>query len=256
MLDIILNQTKLLEHLGGIYIVGLLVFSRSLAFVSIAPLIGNKALPALVRISFAMMLTLLLMPNLEVPTKYPQGLHFIYLIVMNVFVGLLIGWLSGLLIEIGRTAGEMLDGQMALNAATLFDPGSQTQTTIVGRLFDFVALTLFISIGGMEKVIEGLYKSYATFPIIVYQINLNFDRVLKATADVIAISFLIISPIVIIILTIDLILGLMSRAAPQINAFQISFSIKPSVSVLLLIILLPALFQVLANLFSNPMRFF
>ena len=203
-----------------------------------------------------MLLTLLLIPNISVPQEYPKDFYFVYLIMINVFIGLFIGWVGHLILEIGRAAGEMLDMQMGLNAATLFDPGTQTQSTIVGRFFDLITLTLFISTGGMEKVIEGFHKSFQAFPIIVNNININFDKVLQATTDVLAIGFLIVSPIIIIILAVDLILGLMSRAAPQINAFQISFSIKPTLGLLLMMLLLPALFQVLASLFSNPMRFF
>ena len=256
MYDLLLSQTKILQQLGGMWIIALLVFSRILAFASTAPLIGHKGIPALVKISFSMLLTLIIIPNLPMPETYPKDYQFIYLIVINVMVGLFIGWVAQLVIETGRIAGEMLDMQMGLNAATIFDPSTQTQSTIVGRFFDTLTLTLFISIGGMEKVIEGLYKSFNAFPIIMYQFNINIDKLLKATADVIAMGFLIVSPIIITILAVDLILGLMSRAAPQINAFQISFSIKPSIGVLLLVILLPALFQVLASLFSNPNRFF
>ena len=256
MYDLLLNQTKILQQLSGMWIIILLVFSRILAFASTAPLIGHKTIPALVRISFSILLTLIIMPNLQVPEFYPKDFQFVYLIVINVMVGLFVGWVAHLVLEIGRTAGEMVDMQMGLNAATIFDPGTQTQSTIIGKFFDTLTLTLFISVGGMEKVIEGLYKSFNAFPIIIYEFNIHFDKLLKATADVIAIGFLIVSPIVITILAIDLILGLMSRAAPQINAFQISFSIKPSIGVILLIILLPALFQVLTSLFNNPNRFF
>lgn len=238
------------------WVIVLLIFSRVLAFASTAPLIGHKSIPALIKISFSMLLTLIILPNLHVPEVYPKDYQFIYLIVINVVVGLFIGWVAHLVLEIGRTAGEMLDMQMGLNAATIFDPGTQTQSTIIGRFFDMLTLTLFISIGGMEKIIEGLYKSFNTFPIIIYELNINFDKLLKATTDVIAIGFLIVSPIVITILAVDLILGLMSRAAPQINAFQVSFSIKPSIGIILLMMLLPALFQILASLFSDPNRFF
>ena len=256
MYDLLLNQSKILQELGGMWIITLLVFSRVLAFASTAPLIGHKSIPALIKISFSILLTLIIMPNLTVPEVYPKDFQFVYFIVMNVMAGLFIGWIAHLVLEIGRTAGEMVDMQMGLNAATIFDPGTQTQSTIIGRFFDMLTLTLFISVGGLEKIIEGLYKSFNVFPIIMYELNINLDKILKATTDVIAIGFLIVSPIVITILAIDLILGLMSRAAPQINAFQISFSIKPSVGILLLIMLLPALFQVLASLFSNPNRFF
>ena len=256
MYDLLLNQTKILQQLGGMWIIALLVFSRVLAFASMAPLLGHKSIPALIKISFSILLTLIILPNLPVPDVYPKDFHFVYLIAINVFVGLFIGWISHLVLEIGRTAGEMVDMQMGLNAATIFDPGSQTQSTIVGRFFDTLTLTLFISVGGMESLIEGFYKSFTAFPLIMYEFNLNFDKILKATSDVVAIGFLVVSPIIMTILAIDLILGLMSRAAPQINAFQISFSIKPSVGILLLILLLPALFRVLGSLFTNPNRFF
>lgn len=255
MLDIVINQAKIIEQLGGIWVIALLVFSRSIGFVGTAPLIGNKQIPALVKISFAVLLTLILMPLIEVPEEYPRGYKFIYLIGMNAIIGMLIGWIASLVLQIGRVAGEMLDMQMALTAATIFDPGSQTQSTIIGHFFDFMALVLFISIGGVHKTIEALLKSYNTFPVVVFQIELNFDKVLKATADLIAISFVIVSPIIIILLTADLILGLMSRAAPQINAFQISFSIKPSLGVLLVLILMPVILQIFAKIFSDPNKY-
>lgn len=256
MFDLLLTQTKILQQLGGLWIMTLLVFSRTLAFASTAPLMGHKSIPAMIRISFAILMTLIMLPNLNVPNAHPQGFEFVYLIVINVMIGLFIGWVAHLVLEIGKAAGEMVDMQMGLNAATIFDPGTQTQSTIIGKFFDSLTMVLFISIGGMEKVIEGLYKSYNAFPLLSYHLNISFDKLLNATSDVIAIGFLIVSPIIITILAIDLILGLMSRAAPQINAFQISFSIKPSVGVILLLLLLPALFQVLASLFSNPNRFF
>lgn len=256
MFESLIQQYNILQQLGGIWIIALLVFSRTIAFTSVAPLIGNKSLPGLVKIGFAIILTLILIPNLEIPHEYPKGFYFIYLIIMNVFIGMFFGWLSGLVLEIGRTVGEMLDMQMGLNAATIFDPSTQTQTTIVGKFFDYIALILFISIGGMEKVIEGFQKSFDSFPIVIYELSFSLEKVLNATVSVIGISFLIATPFIIVLLTIDLILGLMSRAAPQINAFQVSFSIKPAIGLLLLLILLPALLQVLASLFSNPNRFF
>ncbi|MBI3591527.1 MAG: flagellar biosynthetic protein FliR [Candidatus Melainabacteria bacterium] len=256
MFDIFLNQTKLLEQFGGVWIIGLLVFTRTMGFAATAPLIGSKQIPALVKISFAIVITLIIFPLIDVPPEYPRNYEFIYYIVINATVGMLVGWISSLILEIGRVAGEMLDMQMGLNAATMFDPVTQSQTTIVGHFFEFIALTIFISVGGMEKTLEGLYKSYNTFPVVFEQINFNLDKIIKATAELIAIGFLIVSPIVVIILAVDLILGLMSRAAPQINAFQISFSIKPTLGLLLLMVLLPALLEIFAKLFNNPNRYF
>lgn len=256
MIDLMVNQGKILGELGGVWSILLLVFARCIGFVSFAPLVGSKQIPALVKISTAILFSLLIIPIIDVPPEYPRGYKFIYLIVMNAAIGMLIGWVISLVITIGRMAGEMLDMQMALNAATIFDPTTQTQSTLVGHFFDYIALVIFISIGGMEKTIEGLYRSFTTFPIITYDFNFNFFRLLEATSEIISIGFLIVSPIIMVILVIDLILGLMSRAAPQINAFQVSFSLKPSIGVLLLLILMPTLLEILVKLFNNPTRYF
>ncbi len=256
MFDILLSQTKILEQLGGVWTIILLVFTRCLAFTTTAPVLGHKTIPSLVKVAFSVLLTLILFPLLEVPKEYPDGSAFVYLIMMNVFVGMLLGWATNLVVEIGKVAGEMLDMQLGLQSATLFDPGSQSQTTILGKFFDMITITMFISIGGVEKIIEGFYKSYNTFPVILYHFDINYKKLISASGDLLAIGFLIVSPIIIIVLSVDLILGLMSRAAPQINAFQISFSIKPTVGLILFLILLPAFMQVLAAIISNPFRFF
>ena len=256
MFDVFISQGKILQELGGTVSVVLLVFSRCIAFTSTAPFIGSKQIPTLAKISFAMVLTLLIVPVIEVPSEYPRNYKFIYLIIMNVMVGLLIGWVATLVTELARVAGEMLNMQMALNAATIFDPSAQTQTAIVGHLFNSLAMIIFITVGGMEKAIEAVLKSFQTFPVLIYEFTFNFDKLLKATADVFFIGYLIVSPIIVVILVMDLILGLMSRAAPQINAFQISFSIKPTIGLVLFLILLPAMMEILVKIFSDPTRFF
>ena len=256
MFELLLNQSKIIDELGGVWISFLLVFSRMAGFVSLAPVIGQKALPALIKIAFAILLTLLMFPNIDTPSEYPNRGVFVYLIAINALIGVLIAWIANLVIEAVKTAGEIINMEMALQAATLFDPGSQSQTTIVGKFFDLLALILFISVGGMEKLIEGLYKSFNLFPIATYELNLNVANLIKASSEVMSMGFLIVSPIVMILLIMDLILGLMSRAAPQINAFQVSFSLKPSIGILLLLLLLPALMPIFISIFSNPMKYF
>lgn len=256
MFDLIINQAKILGELGNLWTIMLLVFARCIGFVVTAPLLGSKTIPGLAKVSFGIFLTLFIAPMIELPSEYPKDFLFVYLIVINAAIGMLMGWLISLVIDIAKVAGEMLDNQMALHAATLFDPGTQQQTTLIGHFFDLLALALFVSIGGMEKTIEGLARSFVTMPPVIYELTFNFGRILKATQDIITIGFLIVSPIVMILLLLDLILGLMSRAAPQINAFQVSFSIKPSAGIILIIILLPTLFEIFTKLFSEPMRYF
>ncbi len=124
------------------------------------------------------------------------------------------------------------------------------------RIFAAKFNAAFISIGGIEKLIEGLYKSYDTFPVIVHSIKFDISKIISATGDVLAMGFIIVSPIIMTILVLDLILGIISRAAPQINAFQVSYTIKPTVGLLLLLLLLTTFMEILTGLFNNQNRMF
>lgn len=249
------SQTNLLNQFHNVWTGALLVFVRCMAFVTMAPPTSHKSIPVMVKIAYAISLTLMILPTLKEPEYYPKNHEFIYQIVLNIFVGLFIGWLSMFVMEIVKIAGEIINSQMSLQSASLFDPGSQTQTTIIGKFFDLLVFVVFLSCSGVEKVILGLSKSFNTFPILITSFDINMLKVLNATYQVVLIGFLISSPIVMTLLAIDLILGIMSRAAPQINAFQISFGIKPSVGVILLLLLLPALFPVIKGLCEQPFRF-
>jgi flagellar biosynthetic protein FliR len=175
MIDIV-GQLSIFDQIGNVWIVALLVFTRCMAFTAMAPPTTHHSIPVIVKVGFAILLTLLLFPNIEPPEVYPKNHEFLFFLFMNASVGLFIGWAAMLVIEIVRAAGEMINMQMALQAANLFDPGSQSPTTIIGRFFDYISLVVFLSVGGVEKTIEGLYRSFTIFPLTATTININIGK--------------------------------------------------------------------------------
>ena len=158
--------------------------------------------------------------------------------------------------SIVTAGGEMMDSSMGFSSAQIFDPASGAQTTLIGRFMSSLAIVIFFIVRGPERLIAGLYKSFEIFPLYGAEINYGVDKVISLTGDIISMGFVIISPVVLTILLNDLILGLISRASPQINAFQISFTIKPSLGSIVLILILPLFMGGMFNLFSSASRYF
>ena len=247
---------EILSGMGEWIISATLIFTRIVSFVHMAPVFSNKSVFSMVRIAFSLILAFIFFdihPAINLPE---EGYYLPFIIFLNVVIGLMIGYISRLMFSIVTAGGEMMDSSMGFSSAQIFDPASGAQTTLIGRFMSSLAIVIFFIVRGPERLIAGLYKSFEIFPLYGAEINYGVDKVISLTGDIISMGFVIISPVVLTILLNDLILGLISRASPQINAFQISFTIKPSLGSIVLILILPLFMGGMFNLFSSASRYF
>lgn len=241
----------------GISVVGLgLLLVRILSFLHFAPVFSHKSIPSHFRIGFSMFLTAILNFKLAQQTIPETGFSMIYAIMANIILGFIMGFTANLLFVTVTAAGEMMDAAMGFSSAQMFDPSLGSQTTIMGKFLGMLSIVIFFSIGGPEMLITGLSNSIDSFSIFNPSINFNVDKIIHLCGDIISMGFILVSPIVLTILVNDLVLGLISRASPQINAFQISFTIKPCLGIITWILILPLFFTCVANFFSSASRLF
>ena len=161
------------------------------------------------------------------------------------------GFTANILFVTVVAGGEMMDASMGFSAAQTFDPALNAQTTIIGKFFNVLSIVIFFFIGGPEMLLQGLSESVDSFSIYAGNLDINVNKIIALCGNIINMGFLLVSPIIITILVNDIVLGLISRAAPQINAFQISFTIKPSIGVITLLMILPLFFSAVMNFFSH-----
>lgn len=247
---------EILSGLGQWITSASLIFARIVSFAHMAPVFSNKSVFSLARIAIALILSFIFFdihPDIKIPE---EGYFLPYVLFLNVAIGHLVGYISRLLFSIVTAGGEMMDSSMGFSSAQIFDPGSGSQTTLIGRFMTTLAIVIFFMVKGPERMIAGLYKSFEIFPLYGADISFEIDRIISLTGDIITMGFIIISPVVLTILLNDLILGLISRASPQINAFQISFTIKPSLGSIVLILILPLFLTGMMNLFTSGSRYF
>ncbi len=231
-----------------------LVLVRILAFLHMAPIFGHKGISLLTRIGLSIFLTMIILNSIDLPSPPSAGYYLPWAVLVNVSLGLLIGFVAKLMFETVVSGGEMMDSSMGFSSAQTFDPHSGAQTTIMGKFMSSLAIVVFFFVHGPERLIESLYKSFSSVNIYAPSFSVDALRIVHLVGDIISMGFIIVSPIILTIMVGDIILGLISRASPQINAFQISYTIKPSIGVIVFLLIMPLFFMGLFNFFGNSGR--
>lgn len=238
---------------------GILIFARVLGFVRFAPVMNRKEIPGMVKLSFALILTIILMMTIPVETV-PTGSSLALGIILNVVGGMLIGFIANCIVQAISAAGDMINMQMGLSSAMVLDPTIGAQVSILGSFFGLLAVILFINIGGVYWLINALHRSFEIFPMYATAIPMdqliNKEYLITLTSNVLYVGLQIASPVLLATLGQDLILGIISKTAPQVNVFQLSFLFKPVLGAAILLWIMPVIVNVINDYFLSFAKIF
>ena len=218
-------------------------FFRALAMFSAMPVLGTRNVPMPVRIGLAGLIALGAQASLPTPpTVSLDSPMALALIAQQVVIGLSLGFAVRLVFAAVEFAGEIIGLQMGLNFAGFFDPISAATATATSRFFGTSVAWLFIVINGHLLVIGALVQSFTAFPVgpepfaFLHQVQPH-----RWGAEIFSTGLWIALPLVTMLLFVNLVLGAISRVAPQINIFAIGFPVTLGVGLLGLLLTLPAL---------------
>ncbi len=241
--------------LGG----GIFIFARVIGFIRFAPVLNRKEIPGVVKLAFALILTIILMMTVHTG-PVPSGSSLILGLILNVVGGMLVGFIANCIVLAISAAGDMINMQMGLSSAMVLDPTVGTQVSILGNFFGLLAVILFIDVGGLYWLINALHRSFEIFPIYANAIPMdrlvNKEYLVTITSNVLYIGLQIASPVLLATLGQDLILGIISKTAPQVNVFQLSFLFKPVLGAAILLWIMPVIVNVINDYFMSFAKIF
>lgn len=233
---------------------GFIVFARLMGFIRFAPIFNRKEINTTVKLSLALLLTIMLTPLIS-PPSVPANASMGLLLTLNFAVGAIIGYIAQLIILAIEAGGDMINTQMGLSSAMVMDPATNSQTSILSRMITLMGICIFINLGGLYWLFNALIRSFEIFPIYAVQIPLekiiNMDYLIKTTSNVLYVGLQIASPVLLATLGQDIILGVISKTAPQVNVFQLSFLFKPVFGAAIMIWILPMLIGVISDFFLS-----
>ncbi|MCD8024370.1 MAG: flagellar biosynthetic protein FliR [Candidatus Gastranaerophilales bacterium] len=245
---------KLFPELNMAIGAGILIFVRIIGVMQFAPPFNRSEIPAMPRLSLALILTVIISMILK-PAPVPNGTSLLLCIVLNFTFGFVIGYIINCIIAAISSAGDIINSQIGVSSATILDPSSGTQTSLMGNFFTILATIIFMMIGGFYWTINALIKSFEVFPVYsaAFPINevINLDYLVKITVNTFVVGMQIAAPILLATLGQDIILGTISKTAPQVNVFQMSFLFKPVMGALILTWVMPMLVNVTAEYLAS-----
>lgn len=228
-------------------------FMRIAAMVGSAPLLSESAIPARVKVGLAAMLTIIVAPTLgPMPSLATASWSALWIMGQQIFIGLALGLTMRIIFAAVQTAGEFVGLQMGLAFASFFDPGTGSNTAVLARILNTIALLVFIAMNGHLLMIGGLVRTFEVLPIAVGELDVNGWGVLLEWSSQIVVSGLLLAlPLMIVLLTINLSLGILNRTAQQLSVFAVGFPISLTVGLTILAVVLPQISPFLERLFQD-----
>lgn len=231
----------------------LLALSRCVAWLVIAPPFGTRLIPLTVKIGLAGALTVAIGPSLKPAAIELDTLSLITAVLVQVLVGLALGFFALLVLSAIQAAGSMIDLFAGFTLAQVYDPMSGAGASVFGRLYQLVGTTILFVSGGHLILVRGFLHSFDAVPLdgfvageaklITAQVGVFILAACEIAAPVLAAMFLA-----------EVSLGLLTRAAPQLNALQLGMPLKTLLALLLTGLALPLLPAVLPNLVRDIVR--
>lgn len=201
--------------------------ARTGAWLMISPPFNSRLIPGTVKALLSVGLTLPLAPYLRNTVPSLQTSDIIASAALQVFVGAALGFVTALLFAALQAAGDLLDLFGGFTLAQAYDPLSQNQSSVFGRFYNMVAVTLLFATDGHQVILRGFLQSFKTMPL-----NITFDLatfsqlLLKGIGEMFLAALQIAGPLVVVLFLTDVAFGLLNRVAPALNAFQLGFPAK------------------------------
>lgn len=225
---------------------------RVLALISTAPVLSEAAVSKRVKIGLALLITILLAPSLHTPLIALFSAQAILVALQQILIGVALGLTMQLAFVAIRTAGEIIGLQMGLSFATFFDPSTHLNMPILARLLNLLAILLFLSFNGHLWLISLLAESFYNLPVSSQLLNGDIFMGLARAGSLIFLNGLMLAlPLIILLLTLNIALGILNRMSPQLSVFVVGFPLTLNVGILVIMLLMPLLAPFSERLFND-----
>jgi flagellar biosynthetic protein FliR len=165
------------------------------------------------------------------------------------------GMILSLIFIAAQWAGEIIGQQMGLSLGQTFDPQYGANGSMIGDVYFFLALLIFLGINGHHAMLQGVYDSFQVLPLA----SVGMDRPLFGMliglfqgATVLAMQLA--APILVTMLVLDVVLGFVGKTVPQLNIMTAGISLRSLVGIAVLVVGLSMTSSVLRNSLFGAMK--
>lgn len=218
-----------------------LALVRASAWLVLVPPFGTRAIPSQVKMGLAAALAL---PAADEVAQTAPGLDVPSLVVavaQQVAIGLVLGFLTSLVFAAVQAAGSLIDLFGGFEVAQAYDPLSDRQVALFGRFYQVLATTLLFAIDGHLLLVRGFLRSFEAVGADALSADGLAQLVTSGVGTFMVAALEIAAPLLAALFLAELGMGLLARAAPQLNLLALGFPLKILLTLGLIGLSLPVL---------------
>ncbi len=233
------------------FVVIIMVLIRVSGIFTFNPIFGRQNVPAFIKAGATLMLTIVMVVGGGIQYTLPAGLFpFLFDMMKELLVGLLLGFYVNLMLTMFSLAGEVIDMQLGLAMAKSYDPAFGS-VGITSQIYTYWFILYFFAVGGHLSYIELFAISYDTIPIGFGSFNINIAYILVSYFEtVLTLGVKLAMPYIAASLVTEFCIGVMMKAVPTIHVFVINIQIKLLVGFVVLTVSCSAVSEFMGKLMS------
>jgi flagellar biosynthetic protein FliR len=204
----------------------LLALARTAGFILVTPPFNTRSVPMQARVGLAVALSLPLVGTLQPSAPALDSTGLLLQLIVQAATGLALGFLVLAAVAAVQAAGDLLDTVGGFTISMAMDPLMLVQTSVLGRLHQITAAALLFVTDGHLMIVHGLTRSIVVLPEGLTSWGEVARSASAAVGSLVLGALQIAAPVVAAMLIADVALGLLTRAAPALNAFALSYPLK------------------------------
>ncbi len=246
MLDALIN-------FAGVY---LLVLFRVAGMMVFAPLLGSARVPKRVKGLLAIVLAASLTPSIPPPIDMPSTIWGLSIAIGGeIMFGLAMGTILSMIFVAAQWAGEIIGQQMGLNLGETFDPQFGAHGSMIGDVYYFLTLMIFIAIDGDRAMLRGVHDSFTSLPLLSVGINRPvFATMIGLFGGATKLAMQLAAPVLVTMLVVDLILGFVGKTVPQLNIMTAGIALRGLIGTVVIIVGLSLTSSVIRDAMFEAMK--
>lgn len=227
------------------------IFIRMVTFFGCINVIFPSGTPKTFKIIFSVFISIILSPFIPIEININTFEQLISYAAMEALTGLVFGFITNICFNSLKTAGSLIDQQLGLSMANIYDPNTNTQSTLIENILYWIGIVIFFSMNGHHKLIEGIQHSFNLVSIGEPILSGNFDYIINVFTQCFIIGLKIAVPMILSLIIAELTIGFISKSVPQLNVMIIGMPLKLLIGVVFLIVALPFIITKIHNLFNE-----
>jgi flagellar biosynthesis protein FliR len=231
----------------------LLIAARILAMIEVAPLLSGQGVPQVAKLGLAGFAAAVVFPSVKAAGYAipDDGMAYALLLVGEAMIGLIMGFFLSLVYAAFMTAGQFFSLQMGFGASETFDPLAEVELPLMGQFLNIIAMFVFVSTSGFQKLflvgVQGSFKAMRAVDLVTRRDDI-VHFIIKASSALLQQSLILAMPVLGTLFIVTVAMGLLSKAAPQMNLLTEGFPITLSVTYVIMLTALPFMMEAFSHL--------